>query len=221
MKLALRQHLTVLNDAAIKRVVKQFCAKYDLVYFGHVDAREDDHQLIRGITASAGHSDNHYAVGTFQGHDVMLVQRRTALTFPGKPDAEYKWLIMQFDLKRGGVPHIFMDAHRHNETFYANLFLKVPQFEDIHQALQQRDPHFAARYKIFALPHDYQKIDAVLLPQITNAITQHFSQFDFEIIDDRIYIYASGNMVTIAALQEMLRAGVWLADNLNLLKIPG
>lgn len=221
MKLALRQHLTVLNEAAVKRVVKQFCSKYQLVYFGHVDAHEDDHQLIRGLTASTNHKDSHYAVGTFQGHDIMLVQRRNTITFPGKPDSDYKWLIMQVDLKRDNVPHVFMDAHRHSETFYSNMFLKVPHFEDIHDLFQQRDQHFAARYKVFALPNDYQKIDAVLLPEITNTITQHFSQFDFEIIDDRVYVYASGNMVTLATLQEMLRAGIWLADNLNLLKIPG
>lgn len=218
---ALRQQLSGLNNVATKHVVKQFAAKYHLVYFGRVDAREDDHQLVRGITVSTSHTDNHYTVGTFDGHDVMLVQRRNTLTFPGKPDADYKWFILQVDLKREGLPHIFMDAHRHNETFYANLFITTPQFQDISATLAQRDPGFAARYNVFALPHDYAKINALLMPQITQTILQHFHQFDYEIIDDRVYIYATATVATLALLQEMLRAGTWLADNLNLIKIPG
>ncbi len=221
MKLALRHHMSVLNDVATKRVVKQFANKYHLVYFGHVDAREDDHQIVRGVTASTNHTDNHYSVGAFDGHDVMLVQRRNILTFPGKQDAEYKWLIMEVDLKRDDLPHIFMDAHHHDETFYANLFVKIPQFQDIRSSLEQRDPTFSAKYKVFALPNQYQKVGAVLVPELTTAIAQHFAQFDFEIIEDRLYVYASAHVVTLAVLQEMLRAGVWLATSLNTLKIPG
>lgn len=216
----LRTKLSVLNDAATRRTIHQFASKYHLVYFGAVDAREDDHQLVRGVTASTHHIDNHYTVGTFEGHDIMLVQRRNTLTFPGKPDAEFKWLIMQIDLKRGNMPHIFMEAHRHNETFYANLFVAIPQFQDITASVVQRDQQFAARYNIFAKPNDYVAVGAVLLPEITQTILQHFQQFDYEIIDDRLYVYSNASVVTLAVLQEMLRAGMWLADVLNLIKIP-
>lgn len=220
MKLKLRHHLSVLNDAATKRVIKQFCNKYHLVYFGHVDSQEDDHQLVRGITVSTSHIDNHYSVGTFEGHDLMIVQRLNTLTFPGKPDAEYKWLIMELDVQQTHLPHIFMDGHRHDETFYANMFVKVPQFHNITSHIAQRDPHFAQKYKTFALPNEYMQVDAVMLPEITTALYQHFPQFDFEIIEDRVYIYAAANVVTLATLQEMLRAGAWLASALNSLRIP-
>lgn len=220
MKLKLRHHLSVLNDAATKRVIKQFCNKYHLVYFGHVDSQEDDHQLVRGITVSTSHIDNHYSVGTFEGHDLMLVQRLNTLTFPGKQDAEYKWLIMEIDLKQTKLPHIFMDGHRHDETFYANMFVKVPHFHNITSQVQRRDPHFAAKYKVFALPNQYLQVDAVLLPEITTAIYQHFPQFDFEIIEDRVYVYAAAQMTTMTTLQEMLRAGTWLAESLNIINIP-
>lgn len=218
MKTALRHRLTILNDAATKRVIKQFCTKFQFVYFGHVDAQEDEHQLIRGLTVSTNHVDNHYTVGTFQNHDVMFVQRRHILTFPGKPTTDYKWLIMQIDLNRTDMPHIFMDAHRHDETFYANLFVKIPQFQDIRSTLERRDPQFVNHYKVFALPNQYMEVGAVLIPEITNVINQYFRQFDFEIINDRVYVYANANMITTALLQEMLRAGIWLADALNVLK---
>ena len=218
---ALRQNLSMLNDLATKKIVKQFATKYHLVYFGHVDSQEDDHQLIRGVTASTRHTDNHYTVGSFDGHDIMLVQRRNVVTFPGKPDTEYKWLIMETNLKHGGLPHIFIDGHRHDETFYANLFVKEPKFQDFHQTLAARDPVFSAKYKVFALPHQYQEVGAVLLPELTTALVQHFPQFDFELVDDRLYVYASAHVVTVATLQEMLRASTWLASSLNALKTPG
>ncbi|HET9411662.1 MAG TPA: hypothetical protein VFO38_02345 [Candidatus Saccharimonadales bacterium] len=216
----IRKHLTIVNDIATKRVVKQFCTKYHLVYFGHVDAREDDHQLVRGITASTSHTDNHYSVGTFDGHDIMLVQRRNTLTFPGKPDAEYKWLILQVDLKRGDMPHLFIDAHRHDETFYANLFVKIPKFQDIRGLIPLPDATFTSKYKVFALPNQYQQVSGVLVPELTSTIAHHFGQFDFEIIDDRLYVYGSAHVVTFSALQEMLQAGIWVASYLNTLKIP-
>lgn len=220
MKLQLKHRLSLLNDAATKRVIRQFGAKYHLVYFGAVDAQEDDHQLIRGLTVSTSHIDNHYTVGTFEGHDLMLVHRRNVLTFPGKPDTEYKWLIMELDLNHTKLPHIFMDGHRHDETFYANMFVKVPHFHNATQHIAARDPHFASRYKVFALPNQFAALDAVLVPEITTNIAQHFPQFDYEIIEDRLYIYAPGQVVTFAVLQEMLRAGVWLATSLNTIKIP-
>ncbi|HSW81729.1 MAG TPA: hypothetical protein VLG40_05030 [Candidatus Saccharimonas sp.] len=216
----LRAHLSVLNDAATRRTIHQFASKYHLVYFGAVDSREDEHQLVRGVTVSTRHIDNHYSVGTFDGHDIMFVQRRNTLTFPGKPDAEHKWLIMQIDLKRGGMPHLFIEAHRHSETFYANMFIATPQFQDITSSVTTRDPQFAKQFNIFAKPQEYAKVGAVLLPEITQTIAQHFSQFDYEIIDDRVYVYSTANVVTLAILQEMLRVSLWLANTLNLLKIP-
>lgn len=221
MNTQFRKRLSIINDAATKRVVKQFCAKYHLVYFGHVDAREDEHQLVRGVTVSTTHKDDHYSVGTYNGHDLVYVLRRSTLTFPGHESSAYKWLILQVDLKRSGMPHVFIDAKRHDETFYANLFVKVPHFQDVTNTLTQRDPQFAAKYTAIALPNQYERWGAVFIPQITGTITQHFNQFDFEIDDDHVYIYAIPNVVNINLLQEMLQAGVWLADSLDQLKIPG
>lgn len=215
MPIKLRHRLSVLNDAATKRVVKQFSAKFGLVYFGHVDAQEDDHQLVRGLTVSTTHIDNHYTVGTVQGHDLILVQRRNTIHFPGKPPVAHKWLILEIDLERQHLPHIFLDAHHHSETFYAELFVKVPHFEEMHEHFAHADPQFASKYKVFTLPNQLPEAMHVLQPALTAVILQYFNQFNFEVIDDRLYVYANPNVVTLALLQEMLRAGVWFADALN------
>lgn len=221
MRTQIQKRLSVLNDVATKRVIKQFCNKYHLVYFGHVDAQEDEHQLVRGVTVSTSHKDDHYSVGTYNGHDLIYVLRRSTLTFPGQEPSTYKWLILQVDLKRGGMPHIFIDAKRHDQMFYANLFVKVPNFQDVTDTLQQRDPRFASKYTAIALPNQYERWGHVFIPEITGTIVEHFGQFDFEINDDHVLIYAIPNVVNLNLLQEMLRAGIWLADSLDQLKIPG
>jgi hypothetical protein len=215
-----RHKLSLLGDMATKRVVKQFANKYHLVYFGAVDAREDEHQLVRGVTVSTSHVDNHYTVGTLQARDIIVVQRKNTLTFPGKADGHYKWLIMQLDLEREDLPHIFIDTHHHGETFYANLFTALPQFQDFRAYLAGHDPAFLKHCKVFAFPHEYESVLATLRPEITKVLAQHFMQFDYEIVDDLLYVYAESNVVTMTLLQEMLRVGIWLADVLDGKKIP-
>jgi hypothetical protein len=219
-RVQVRHKLSLIGDLAAKRVIKQFANKYHLVYFGMVDAREDDHELVRGVTVSATHTDNHYTVGTLQARDIILVQRTNTLTFPGKAASHYKWLIMQIDLDRSNLPHIFIDSHHHDETFYANLFTALPQFQDIRGYLTDHDPTFLRRCKVFAFPHAYEAVMQTLRPDVTQTLAHHFSQFDYEIVDDRVYVYSASNVVTMTILQEMLRVGIWLADVLDGKKIP-
>jgi hypothetical protein len=214
-----RHKIAAIGDLATKRVIKQFATKYHLVYFGGVDAREDEHQLVRGVTVSTSHMDNHYTVGTLQGRDIILVQRRNTLTFPGKPDGQYKWLIMQFDLERTNLPHIFIDAHHHDELFYANLFLALPQFQDISAQFANHDAAFRKHCKVFGFPHEYEAATLLLHPEVTKALAQ-FNQFDYEIVEDRLYVYASSGVATMTVMQDMLRVGLWLADVLDGKKIP-
>lgn len=41
-------------------VLKKFAHKIGLVYFGVVDQHQDDHEVIRGLTVSTTHRDDHY-----------------------------------------------------------------------------------------------------------------------------------------------------------------
>ena len=55
--------LSIGREVATKKIIKQFAHKFDLVYFGYVNQREDEHELIRGITVAASHVDSHFCVG--------------------------------------------------------------------------------------------------------------------------------------------------------------
>lgn len=215
MNISLHKKLSIVKDFATKSVIKQFANKYHLVYFGHVDYREDEYEMVRGVTSSTSHTDNHYSVGSHNGHDILLLERRNTLTFPGKPDTVYKWTIMQFDLSRSGLPHIFIDSHHHDVTFYGNLFIRETQFQDANALFLHSDPQFAAQCRVFAASDQFAQVGQVLTHEITSTISQHFKQFDFEIDDDRLFVYASNAVVTPQTLEDMLRIGTWLTEKFN------
>lgn len=207
-----------LGNAATKRIIKQFAAKYSFVYFGFVDPREDEYELVRGVTVSTTHVDNHYTVGSYNGHDIIVVERRNKLTFPGKPDTTYKWLIMQADLKRGGLPHIFIDTRHHDAVFYANAFTASSQMQDITQYVVPQGTAFAEHCKLWANPALYQTVAKVVTPEIAETLARHFNQFDYEFFEDRVLVYACNTVVTPLLLQDMLRISIWLAEQCNALE---
>lgn len=216
LRSAVHKPLHATRDLADKRTIKQFARKFGFVYFGEFNHHEDEYQLVRGLTAGARHRDSHYSVGAFRGHDLTLVERSHLLGFPNKTPQEYRWLVMQFDLRHGGQPHIFIEGHHHEEVFFANLFAAQPHFYDATDLLLQHDPFFLKNFKVFASAQTFEEVQRVLTTNVTAMLGHHFRQFDFEIRDDLLFVYATKPaMITLSLLQEMLRVGAWLADQLD------
>lgn len=208
------------GTAATRRAIKQFASKYHMVYFGHVDPREDEYELVRGVTVSTSHVDNHYTVGTYNAHDIILVERRNTLSFPGKQDATYRWLIAQIDLTRTGLPHVFIDSHHHDAMFYANAFVAKNGVQDLTSYFSGVSPTFGHRCKLFTNPANYAQAGALITPEVAETLAQHFHQFDYEFFDDRVLVYASNATITPSTLEDMLRVGAWLADHCNTVQLP-
>lgn len=206
-----RNSLHMLGTAATKRIIKQFAAKHHMVYFGQVDPREDEYELVRGLTLSTNHQDNHYTVGTFQERDIILVERRNTFTFPNRPSSSYRWLIAQIDLRRSGLPHLFIDCGHHDATFYANAFLARQGMQDMGNYFGGFSRGFAQKARLFANPSQYENIGLLMTPEIAETIAQHFSQFDYECFDDRLLVYTNNPLITPTLLEDMLRVGTWLA----------
>jgi len=137
-----------------KRVMMDFAEKVGLVYFGYVDQRSDEHRLVRGLTMSARHHDNHYCIGTFQGYDMTLVERSDTIAFPGKSTRTHNWIIMEFDLHTNvDVPHVFVGLRSHNDTFYAHLFTKFPTLAKAPLgAFGGYLPSFTNKYSVYTAP---------------------------------------------------------------------
>lgn len=209
--------MTFVRTVASKRVILNFANTFGLVYFGNVSQHNDDHQLVRGITLSHDHKDRHYSVGAIQEYDAILLQRTDVLHFPGRQSKNYTWIILQLDLHVIKDPkrHIFIDAH-HEDIFYANMIIKHAHLRQIKlDHFVGHDSRFINHYRIFASPEESTNLSHLLTPDITATIGHHFSQFDFEITGDKLLIYASNVIVSKHSLNEMARAGLWLAKHLD------
>lgn len=211
----LSQPLSLGRELATKKIIKQFTHKFNLVYFGSVNQREDEHELIRGITVSASHVDTHFCVGDYKGHDISLVERRNTLTYVDQVARRYHWLIMQVDLKRDGLPHVFIDGNHHDEEFYTTLFMKFANMANANTIYMQTNPLFARTFKVFTPVDRFDELEVMLGGEMAAMLAHHFKQFDYEIDGDRVLVYAENPIITSHLLHEMLRVGHWLASELD------
>jgi hypothetical protein len=202
---------------ARKKVITTFAEKLGLVYFGYVDQKNDEHKLIRGITLSPSHRDNHYCIGSVQNYDVMLVERTDNVSFPGKPTRPYRWLILTIDLHTHvDLPHIFVGINTHSETFYANLSITFNKLQRVWMGvLGAHDPIFTNHYNVYAEPSRAIETERLLNSQMTKMIGTHFRPLDIEVDDQVLYIYADKQTISAHLLETMLKNGLWLADQLD------
>lgn len=223
MKTQIKQFFDVLVPAKViqsrlhQRVFMHFAEKVGLVYFGYVDQRSDDHRLVRGLTMSARHRDNHYCIGTFQNYDVTLVERTDTLKFPGKPAKSHNWIIMEFDLHtKADLPHVFLGLHTHSETFYAHLFTKFASLTKVPLGtFGTYDPAFVNRYTVYTQPAMALEAERLFDQPTTKIIADHFGSLTVEIADNCLYLYAEHQRPTEALLERMIKYGAWLAASVD------
>jgi hypothetical protein len=207
----------VIQSRLHKRVFMQFADKTGLVYFGYVDQRNDEHSLVRGLTVSAHHRDNHYCIGSFDDYDVTLVERSDTIRFPGKPARTHDWVIMSFDLHQSvDLPHVFLGLHTHSEAFYAQLFTKFAHFTRLPLgSLGGYDPAFLQRYALYANPSQIVSAERLFNQSITKSIGDKFGNLTIEISEGCLYLYAENQRPTAALLEKMIQYGVWLAKTID------
>jgi hypothetical protein len=204
----------VIQSRIYKRVFQQFATKLGLVYFGYVDQRDDEHSLVRGVTVSTKHRDNHYCIGSYDGYDLTVVERVDTLHFPGKESKMHNWTIMTLDLHRShDVPHVYMGLTTHHDTFHAHLLTKLSHFAKIHVGvLGHYEPAFTNKYALYAKAEQALTVERLFNPAVAKAIADSFGQLTLEIDDGTLYIYAESQRPTAALLDKMLQCGVWLAQ---------
>lgn len=207
----------VIQSRLHKRVFMQFAEKIGLVYFGYVDQRDDEHRLVRGLTVSARHRDNHYCIGSYENYDITLVERRDTLHFPGKAPQAHDWIIMVFDLHTTkDLPHIFLGRRNHDETFYAHLFTKFSNLTAIPTSVfSQHNRQFIEKYALYTEPAHMVAVGQLFTPEITQVIAEAFGTLTVEIADKCVYVYAEHGHPTTHLLERMLRAGLWLAQTID------
>ena len=198
-------------------VFRHFAEQHDLVYFGHLHQEDEDQRIVRGVTVSARHVDEHYCVGTVHGIDTVLLKRTDKLSRANSTRTEnYTWLIMQFDLRtQHDFPHVFLDGGHHNEVFYQNLFVKFARLMKADKALFRDVAGFNEHFTAYTPPDALDELPLIINSETANVISHHFAHLDFEWFQDRLIVYSTGRMPTKHLLDHMLRAGIWLTDILE------
>lgn len=198
-------------------VYKQFADHYDLVYFGQLH-QEDDERIVRGVTVSAKHRDEHNCVGTVHGYDVVLLKRTDTLMMPHNPSKteKYSWIIMQFDLHTTySYPHVFLDGGHHDEAFYQALFIKFARLMRVDHAAFGDATTFNARFSAYTPPDALDDLPELLAGEVGETMAHHFGHLDFEWFQDRLIVYSTGRAPTKHLLEHMLRAGLWMSRILD------
>jgi hypothetical protein len=207
----------VMRSQLHRRTFQQFAAKIGLVYFGYVDQRDDEHSLIRGLTVSTKHRDNHYCIGSFESYDIALVERVDTIHHPGKQSNTHHWIVMTFDLHRAvDLPHLFVGLHAHGDVFYAYLHTKFSNFNKV--LLEQSgtyDHKFLKHYTMFTKPEQALSAERLFSPAIAKVIADQFDGLSIEISEGTIYVYAENQRPTTALLDKMLSRGIWLAKAID------
>lgn len=200
-----------------KRTFKQFASKLGFVYFGYVDQRNDEHNLVRGLTVSTKHHDNHYCIGSYSDYDVTLVERSDTIRFPGKPAKAHNWVIMVFDLHRSvDLPHIFLGLKTHSEAFYAQFFTKFSHFSAVNLGTEHPyDADFMRRYTMYTKPEQALSAERLINQPIAKRINERFGNLSIEISENCLFLYAENQRPTTVLLDTMLSRGIWLAQTLD------
>ena len=199
-------------------VFRKFAEQYDLVYFGRLHQEDDDQRIVRGITVSTQHVDEHYCVGTIHEYDIVLLKRTDRIAQANSTRTEkYSWIIMQFDLHTSyDYPHVFIDGGHHNELFYQTLFVKFARLMKVDKAVYgEANEVFTDRFTSYTPPDALDDLPLFLAGEIGSTMAQHFAHLDFEWFQDRLIVYSTGHMPTKHLLEHMLRAGLWLARELD------
>lgn len=207
----------VLSSQLHKKAMLEFAEKIGLVYFGYVNQHNDEHRLVRGVTVSTRHRDNHYCIGTFEGYDITLVERTDTIVHPGKRSRLHAWLIMAIDLRvQHEIPHIFIGSHSHTDAFYAQLLIKHPHLTKLPlEYLGLRQAAFSKEFVVYAHVADFLSSQYIIDATVANAMVEHFHKLTVEISEGVVYVYAEDQRPSRQLLDRMLQAGLWLAKKID------
>ncbi len=206
-----------LNGIKSRRIIRDFCEKVDLVYFGVVDQYEDDHKMVKGLTASTHHHDDDYAVGTLEDYDVRFVNRIDSHEDVNSKLHTHTWLIYEVQLKNNvDIPHLFIGPSIERNSPFARLFNANPGLQAIPASnMTEYSTEFNSRYNIYTKSTHFIDVKDIVTNQIALTISAHFWPFSIEIVDGYVYVYADNKKVSQSILETMLRDALWLTEQID------
>ena len=190
-----------------------FAESEGLVYFGYVSQRDDDHHILRGMTVSNEHHDDHYCIGTYDEHDIVFVERSDTLA-NGK---RHHWHIMEFDLKTtADIPHVLIGSMHDGHGFHELLKTKYPKLQPAqlgHTADYSATP--SGSLTVYTTPAHVLDVERLIPPETAAIIASHFDGLVIELTDQAVYVYSERFRASAELLNTMLKNGAWLTNQIN------
>lgn len=196
-----------------KRVITQFAEEAGMVYFGYVSQRDDEHHIVRGMTVSTKHHDDHYCIGTYEGYDVVFVERSDTL-HNGK---KHVWHIMEFDLRSTtDIPHVFVGSGKRSHGFHELLEMKYPHLQPaVSGSTAEYPSSFTSQFSIYVTPAHFVAAERLFTPEVAATLASHFGGLVIEVTEQALYVYSEKPHLTKSLLEAMLKNGAWLAGQLD------
>lgn len=197
-------------------VLRRFSDHIGLVHFGSVHQHDDDYDAIRGFTASLTHKDTDYAVGTYNGYNIRLVNRFDVVRIAGNPHHEQLWTIIEIELNTHGAPHMFFVPTGHDAGEYGRLYATQPHMQPLNSmVLDNHSPEFHGRFQIMASPTYAHRVETLFSSPIIVGIASRFWPHGVEIEHGKLLVYITQHRLTKAALESTLASGLWLAETID------
>jgi hypothetical protein len=196
--------------------LKRFCDTVGLVHFGTVHQHDDEYDAIRGFTASLSHRDSHYAVGTYNGYNLRLVDRFDIIKVAGNPNHEQLWTIFEIELENKTVPHLFFVPTGHQAGEYSRIFATQPHMQPLNSMLlSNHSPEFHGRYQMLASATHSHKVETLFSSPIIVGIGTRFWPHAIEVEHGKLLIYITQHRLSKTVLESTLASALWLAETLD------
>lgn len=203
----------VVRQASTTKIMRRLADDLGLIYFGYVDQQDDEHRLVRGITASNTYSDHHYTVGTYKTYDISFVVRRDTLVYGDRRFKDHFWTILTVDLHATqDIPRAFI-AHPSGQDLMLAKFASLAPLP-----LNAGDPllhKFLASRTLYGRLARERRLNILFPPHILQAYAEHAGAMSVEITDGTLYVYQTEIHPSRALLTAMLNFGIWLAQTVD------
>ncbi len=198
------------------QVLKAVSDRLGLVHFGSIGHGSDEHELIGGLTVSTTHRDRYYAVGSHEGYDLSVVDRRDAIRVARGKKEHHNWVIVQIALPQvKEMPHVFMLPSSRDDRFL-HLFAGARHLSPLETFyMTDFQQEFNQRYTVYATPRASLAAYEVLNRSLTNGISAHFWPHAIEWHRGHLYIYITEHRLTETVLLGAIQSALWLADMLD------
>lgn len=197
-------------------VLKKFSNVLGLLHFGTVHQHDDEHDAIRGFTASLTHRDTHYAVGTYNGFNLRFVNRFDVIRLAGNPHHEQLWTILEIELERKGLPHLFFVPTGREGGEYSRLFATQPHMQPLNSYItSNRSPEFHGRFQIYASAAHSHAVETLFSSPVIVGIGSRFWPHGIEIEHGKLLIYITQHRLTKTVLESTLASALWLAETID------